>query len=180
MTLDDVRPSSDEFAPPRGERPADALSPSRASASTRPISLFYRSLPGSHPPLLSSSLFGRQQMITTNKKKLQPRAKRTPKAAAGAAPAAGGARARYSGAGAPAANGRQAQAAANIQAGQGKLAGEAFKIIVSNLPLDVDDAAVKVRTRFLLLRVVWRGGGAPAGRGTATCLPHPPPGPNRV
>lgn len=40
-------------------------------------------------------------------------------------------------------NQRQAQAAANIQAG-GVQEQEAFKIIISNLPLDVDDNAVKV------------------------------------
>ena len=41
-------------------------------------------------------------------------------------------------------NQRQAQAAANIQAGVQEQ--EAFKIIISNLPLDVDDNAVKVRS----------------------------------
>ena len=76
--------------------------------------------------------------------------------AAPAAAAAGGAvkgstaRARYAQP-VPAAqvNNRQAQAAANVQGGQRNQEQDAFKIIISNLPLDVDDAAVRVSSNPL-------------------------------
>lgn len=143
MTLDDVRLLRSAF----GRISLTGLPHSFPSIVVRAFRPAH--LPSLLHPLATpstSSVFA-LQMITTNKKKSQPRsAKRAPKGAAAAAPAAGGARARYAGgAGVPAANGRQAQAAAAIQAGGNtKMAGEAFKIIVSNLPLDVDDAAVKV------------------------------------
>lgn len=104
-----------------------------------------------HPPLHAPI------QITADKKAKRsqraPRPARGGKAPAAPAAAAGGARARYAQGAVPATkNARQAAAAANVQGGAVSQ-GEAFKIIVSNLPLDVDDAAVKVSLPFLPTRV---------------------------